>query len=48
MENILKRDRVLVIIALATLSVLSWIYLAILAKGMASMATSIPSGKAQR
>ncbi|MBL6954348.1 MAG: DUF2182 domain-containing protein [Alphaproteobacteria bacterium] len=35
MESILKRDRVLVALSLAVLSILSWIYLAILAKGMA-------------
>ena len=34
MERILRRDRVLVIIALAILSVLSWVYLAVLAKDM--------------
>jgi len=35
MERILLRDRVLVIISLAVLSVLSWIYLAVLAMDMA-------------
>jgi predicted metal-binding membrane protein len=35
MENILRRDRALVIAALAVLTVLSWIYLAVLAQGMA-------------
>ncbi len=35
MESILKRDRLLVAISLAVLSILSWIYLVILAKGMA-------------
>ncbi len=36
MERILRRDRILVILALAALSLLSWIYLAILARDMAA------------
>jgi predicted metal-binding membrane protein len=36
MERILKRDRILVIMALAALSLLAWVYLAILAKDMAA------------
>ena len=34
MERLLIRDRALVVIALAALSTLSWIYLAVLAKDM--------------
>ena len=36
MKHILRRDRALVVVALATLSILSWVYLVVLARDMAA------------